>query len=51
MAVWDDLKRVIARLRDEQPTRLLWYPDPSSDTGRQAPFELSLAPMGCVDRG
>jgi len=44
MAVWDDLKRVIARLNDEQPTALLGYPDPSSDEGRQPPFAIHLAP-------
>jgi hypothetical protein len=43
MAVWDDLKRIIARLRDEQPTALIQYPDPSTDEGRQPPFEIHLA--------
>jgi hypothetical protein len=44
MAVWDVLKRVIARLSEEQPDALLGYPDPSSDEGRQPPFEINLAP-------
>jgi hypothetical protein len=44
MAVWDDLKRVISRLSEEQPDALLGYPDPSSDEGRQPPFEIYLAP-------
>ncbi len=44
MAVWDDLKRVIARLSNEQPTALLGYPDPGSDEGRQPPFAIHLAP-------
>jgi hypothetical protein len=44
MTVWDDLKRVIVRLRDEQPDALLGYPDPSCDEGRQPPFEIHLAP-------
>jgi len=43
MAVWDDLKRVIARLNDAQPTALLGYPDPNSDEGRQPPFAIHLA--------
>jgi hypothetical protein len=44
MAVWDDLKRAIARLKEEQPDALLGYPDPSSDAGSQPPFALRLAP-------
>jgi hypothetical protein len=44
MAVWDDLKRAIARLNDEQPSALLGYPDPSSDEGGQPPFAIHLAP-------
>jgi len=44
MAVWDDLKRVIARLSEEQPDALLGYPDPNSDEGRQPPFEIYFAP-------
>jgi hypothetical protein len=44
MAVWDDLKRVIARLQDEQQAALIGYPDPSCDEGRQPPFAIKLAP-------
>jgi len=44
MTVWDDLKRVIARLADEQPDALQGYPDPGSDEGRQPPFAIYLAP-------
>ena len=43
MAVWDELKVVLVRLRDEQPGTLLGYPMPEVDEGRQPPFELHLA--------
>jgi hypothetical protein len=35
MAVWDELKVVLARLRDEQPAALMLYPMPEVDEGRQ----------------
>src|SRR6266571_7654824 len=44
MAVWDELKGVLARLRDQQPETLQEYPDPSHDEGRQPPFAIGLAP-------
>jgi hypothetical protein len=34
MAVWDELKVVLARLRDEQPGALMMYPMPEVDEGR-----------------
>jgi hypothetical protein len=43
MAVWNDLKRVIVRLKNEQPDALLGYPDPSYDDHRP-PFAITLAP-------
>jgi hypothetical protein len=42
MAVWDDLKAVIVRLRDEQPDALAGYPDPSYDE-HTPPFQIALA--------
>ena len=43
MTVWDELKVVLARLRDEQPGTLQMYPDPSHDDDRQPPFVIHLA--------
>ena len=44
MAVWDELKVVLARLRDQQPGTLMQYPMPDVDEGRQPPFTIRLAP-------
>ena len=44
MAVWDELKVALARLRDEQPGTLVQYPMPEVDEGRQPPFTIRLAP-------
>jgi hypothetical protein len=44
MAVWDELKPVLARLRDQQPGALMMYPMPDADQGRQPPFMIQLAP-------
>jgi hypothetical protein len=44
VALWDELKVVLARLRDEQPGALQGYPDPGYDEDRQPPFEIRLAP-------
>jgi hypothetical protein len=43
VAVWDELKVVLVRLRDEQPGVLLGYPMPDVDEGRQPPFSIRLA--------
>src|SRR5258708_25344232 len=48
MTVWDDLKRVIARLSNEQPAPLLGYRDPGRDGGRQPPFAIHLAPWAAA---
>lgn len=44
MAAWDQLKVVLARLRDEQPGVLMRYPMPDVDEGRVPPFKIHLAP-------
>jgi hypothetical protein len=44
VAVWDELKVVLAGLRDEQPGTLMQYPMPEVDEGRQPPFTIQLAP-------
>jgi hypothetical protein len=44
VAVWDELKVVLARLRDEQPGALMQFPMPDVDEGRQPPFSICLAP-------
>jgi hypothetical protein len=44
MTVWDELKRVLARLRDEQPGTLTSYPMPEVNRDRKPPFRIHLAP-------
>jgi hypothetical protein len=44
MAVWDDLKAVLVRLRDDQPGVLVQFPMPEVDEGRAPPFKIRLAP-------
>ena len=48
MAVWDELKVVLVRLRDEQPGPLMQYPMPEVDEGRQPPFEVRLEPWAAA---
>jgi hypothetical protein len=48
VAVWDELKVVLARLRDEQPAALMLYPMPEVDEGRQPPFVIRLAPWAAA---
>jgi hypothetical protein len=48
MAVWDELKVVLGRLRDEQPGVLMQYPMPEVDEGRQPPFAIGLAPWAAA---
>src|ERR1700691_2042920 len=44
MTVWDELKVVLARLRDEQLAALMLYPMPEVNEGGRPPFEIRLAP-------
>lgn len=44
MTAWDELKPVIARLRDQQPGVLASYPSPESGGDRTPPFRVQLAP-------
>jgi hypothetical protein len=44
MAVWDELKAVLVRLRDQQPGALMQYPMSDVDEDRQPPFTIRLAP-------
>jgi hypothetical protein len=48
MAVWDELKVVLARLRDQQPGTLMQYPMLEVDEGRQPPFTIRLAPWAAA---
>jgi hypothetical protein len=48
MAVWDELKVVLARLRDQQPGTLMQYPMPEVDEGRQPPFVIGLEPWAAA---
>jgi hypothetical protein len=48
VAVWDELKVILARLRDEQPGALMSYPTPDVDEGRQPPFTIRLAPRAAA---
>ena len=44
MTVWDELKVVLVRLREEQPRVLMSFPMPEVDKGRVPPFRIDLAP-------
>jgi hypothetical protein len=48
MAVWDELKVVLGRLRDEQPDALMEYPTPEADEDSQPPFTIRLAPWAAA---
>jgi hypothetical protein len=48
MAVWDELKVVLARLRDQQPGPLMQSPMPEADEGRQPPFVIGLEPWAAA---
>jgi hypothetical protein len=48
MAVWDELRGVLARLRDEQPGVLMLYPMPEADEGGPPPFVIRLAPWAAA---
>jgi hypothetical protein len=43
MSVWDELKVVLVRLRDQRPGALRLSPMPEIDEGRQPPFAIGLA--------
>jgi hypothetical protein len=43
VAVWDELKAVLIRLRDQQPGTLMQYDMPEVDEGRNPPFTIRLA--------
>jgi hypothetical protein len=47
-AVWDELKVVLARLRDQQPGALMQYPMTEVDEGRQPPFMIGLVPWAAA---
>ena len=51
MAVWDELKVVLVRLREEQPDVLLEFPGPEVDEGRVPPFRIGLAPWAAATAG
>jgi hypothetical protein len=44
MTVWDELRPVLARLRDEQRGTLLEFPDPRYEEGQPPPYQITLAP-------
>jgi hypothetical protein len=44
VTVWDELKVVLVRLREEQPRVLMSFPMPEVDKGRVPPFRIDLAP-------
>ncbi len=46
MAVWDELRPVLARLRDEGSGTLLQFPDPGYEEGQPPPYQITLAPTG-----
>jgi hypothetical protein len=44
MTVWDELRPVLARLRDEQHGTLVEFPDPRYEEGQPPPYQITLAP-------
>jgi hypothetical protein len=44
MTVWDELRPMLARLRDEQQGTLLEFPDPGHEEGQPPPYQITLAP-------
>jgi hypothetical protein len=48
LAVWDELRGVLARLRDEQPGVLMMYAMPEADEGGPSPFVIRLAPWAAA---
>jgi hypothetical protein len=44
VTAWDELKPVIARLRDQHPGALMSYPSLEAHTDRTPPFGIQLAP-------
>jgi hypothetical protein len=48
MAVWDELKVVLAGLRDQQPGTLMQYPMLEMDESGQPPFTIRLAPWAAA---
>jgi hypothetical protein len=51
VTAWDELKPVIARLREEQPGVLTSFPMPEVDEGRVPPFRIGLAPWAAATAG
>lgn len=48
MAVWDELRVILTRLRDEQPGTLLQFPDPRDEEGQPPPYKIVLAPTAAA---
>ncbi|HWG62334.1 MAG TPA: hypothetical protein VG253_11535 [Streptosporangiaceae bacterium] len=44
MAVWDELRVILAGLRDDHPSPLLQWPDPREDEVAPAPYQITLEP-------
>jgi hypothetical protein len=48
MAVWDELKVILAGLHDQQRGTLTMFPTLEGDEGRQPPFAIRLAPWAAA---
>src|SRR6266536_1128808 len=44
MTVWDELRPVLTRLRDDHRETLLEFPDPRHGEGQPPPYQITLAP-------
>lgn len=44
MMVWDELRPILARLRDGQGGTLLEFPDPRDEEGQPPPYQITLVP-------
>jgi hypothetical protein len=48
MAVWDELRVILTRLRDDHPSPLLQWPDPRDEEGQPPPYQITLAPSAAA---
>jgi|SRR6185437_9147614 hypothetical protein len=44
MTVWDELRPILTRLRDDHRETLLEFPDPRLGEGQPPPYQITLAP-------
>jgi hypothetical protein len=48
MAVWDELRVILTRLRDDHPSPLRQWPDPRDEEGQPPPYQITLTPSAAA---